>query len=58
MLEPIFETHLQPKQYAYRADRSALDAVSYVHKLLNTGHEQIVDSDLSGYFDVFRMPNF
>jgi len=51
ILEPIFETDLQPEQYAYRPDRSALDAVRQVHKLLNTGHEQIVDADLSGYFD-------
>jgi RNA-directed DNA polymerase len=51
VLEPIFETDLQPEQYAYRPDRSALDAVRQVHQLLNTGHEQIVDADLSGYFD-------
>jgi retron-type reverse transcriptase len=51
VLEPIFEADLQPEQYAYRSDRNALDAVRQVHKLLNTGHEQIVDADLSGYFD-------
>jgi RNA-directed DNA polymerase len=51
VLEPIFETDLQPEQYAYRADRSALDAVRHVHQLLNTGHGQVVDADLSGYFD-------
>jgi hypothetical protein len=51
VLEPIFEADLQPEQYAYRKDRSALDAVRHVHKLINTGHGEIVDADLSGYFD-------
>lgn len=51
VLEPIFEADLQPEQYAYRSDRSALDAVKRVHKLINTGHGQVVDADLSGYFD-------
>ena len=51
VLEPIFEADLPPEQYAYRANRSALDAVNHVHKLLNTGHTQMVDADLSGYFD-------
>ena len=51
VLEPIFEADLQPEQYAYRTARSALDAVRHVHKLINTGHGQIVDADLSSYFD-------
>src|SRR6266853_5042360 len=50
-LEPIFEADLQPEQYAYRQDRSALDAVRHVHKLINTGHEEIVDADLSSSLD-------
>jgi RNA-directed DNA polymerase len=51
VLEPIFEADLQPEQYAYRTDHSALDVVQHVHKLINTGHGQIVDADLSSYFD-------
>ena len=51
VLEPIFEADLQPEQYAYRRDRSALDAVKHVHKLIKTGHGEIVDADLSSYFD-------
>jgi group II intron reverse transcriptase/maturase len=51
ILEPIFEVDLQPEQHAYRPDRSALDAVRVVHSLVNTGHTEVVDADLSGYFD-------
>ena len=51
VLEPIFEADLQPEQYAYRPDRSALAAVSRVHKLIYAGHQEIVDADLSSYFD-------
>jgi RNA-directed DNA polymerase len=51
VLEPIFEADLQPEQYAYRANRSALEAVGKVHSLLHTGHTEVVDADLSGYFD-------
>ena len=51
VLGPIFEADLQPEQYAYRPKRSALDAVKAVHTLLNTGHNEVVDADLSGYFD-------
>ncbi len=51
VLEPIFEADLQPEQYAYRAERGAQDAVKAVHRLLNTGHQQVIDADLSSYFD-------
>jgi len=51
VLEPIFETDLQPEQHAYRPDRSALDAVRQVEALLKGGYTDVVDADLSGYFD-------
>ncbi|MCH7685948.1 MAG: group II intron reverse transcriptase/maturase [Planctomycetes bacterium] len=56
VLEPIFEADLQPEQHAYRPGRSALDAVRQVHSLLNTGHTEVVDADLSGYFDSIPHP--
>ena len=51
VLEPIFEADLQPEQHAYRPDHSALDAIRQVHGHVSTGHTEVVDADLSGYFD-------
>ncbi len=49
--EPIFEADLPPEQHAYRAGHSAHDAVRRAHALVSTGHREVVDADLSGYFD-------
>src|SRR5438132_10527982 len=51
VLEPIFEADLQPEQYAYRPGRNALEAVQQVQALMIAGHTEVVDADLSGYFD-------
>ena len=51
VLEPIFEPDLQPEQFAYRAERSAQDAVRAVQFWLDRGYTDVVDADLSGYFD-------
>jgi RNA-directed DNA polymerase len=51
VLEPIFEADLQPEQHAYRPGQSALDAVEKVQAFLRSGHTEVVDADLSGYFD-------
>jgi group II intron reverse transcriptase/maturase len=51
VLEPIFEADLPPEQHGYRPGRDALSAVKQVHSLLNTGHTQVIDADLSAYFD-------
>ncbi len=50
VMEPIYAAGLQAGQYAYRPGRSALDAVNRVHRLLNTGHREVVEGDLSNTF--------
>lgn len=56
ILEPIFEADMAPEQYGYRPNRSAKDAVQQVHKLVNRGYRDVVDADLSGYFDSIPHP--
>ena len=51
VLEPIFEADLEPNAYGYRPKRSALDAIRTVHNLLCNGYTDVVDADLSKYFD-------
>jgi group II intron reverse transcriptase/maturase len=51
VLEPIFEADLQAEQHAYRSGHSAHDAIEGVQTLLDQGHVEVVDADLSGYFD-------
>src|ERR1700730_2251843 len=51
LLEPIFEADLDPHAFGYRPRRSAQDAIQKVHELLRAGHTDVVDADLSKYFD-------
>ncbi len=51
VIEPIFEADLDPEAYGYRPKRSALDAIRRVHQLLLQGYTDVVDADLSKYFD-------
>ena len=51
VLEPIFEADFEDSAYGYRPKRSAGDAIAQVHQHLLSGHEEVVDADLSKYFD-------
>jgi RNA-directed DNA polymerase len=51
VLEPIFEADLEACAYGYRPKRSAQDAIRKVHKLICQGYTDVVDADLSKYFD-------
>lgn len=51
ILEPIFEEDLEPNAYGYRPGRSARDAIQQVHRAMCLGRTDVVDADLSKYFD-------
>jgi RNA-directed DNA polymerase len=51
VLEPIFEADLDPAAHGYRPKRSGTDAIKAVHTLLCRGYTDVVDADLSKYFD-------
>jgi len=51
VIEPIFEADLEPNTHGYRPGRSAIDAIRQVHGLLASGYTDVVDADLSKYFD-------
>ena len=51
ILQPIFEADLEPTAYGYRPGRTALEAVQDVHRALCAGHTEVIDGDVSQYFD-------
>jgi RNA-directed DNA polymerase len=51
VLEPVFEADLEDNTYGYRPARGAVDAVRQVHQHICQSYTDVVDADLSGYFD-------
>jgi RNA-directed DNA polymerase len=51
VLEPIFEADLEDSAHGYRPRRSGTDAIKEVHRLIGRGYTDVVDADLSKYFD-------
>jgi RNA-directed DNA polymerase len=51
VLEPIFEADFEASAYGYRPRRRAGDAIREVHQWLCQGYTDVVDADLSKYFE-------
>jgi RNA-directed DNA polymerase len=51
VLEPIFEADFQPCSYGFRPKKSAHQAVEEVAHALARGYTQVLDADLTAYFD-------
>ena len=51
VMQPIYEPHLHEGSYGYRPKRCAQDAVLEIERHLKQGYRQVLDADLSGYFE-------
>ena len=51
IIEPIFEADFCPNSYGFRPKKSAHDAIDDIANTLWAGYTQVIDADLSKYFD-------
>ncbi len=51
VIEPIFEADFEDTSYGFRPERSASDAVREIKVRLKEGKTEVLDADLSKYFD-------
>src|SRR5215213_381371 len=51
VLEPIFEADFEDSAYGYRPGRSGADAIKDVHRHICRDYTDVLDADLSAYFD-------
>ena len=51
VIEPIFEADFCPNSYGFRPKKSAHDAVDAIAEALYRGYTEVIDADLSKYFD-------
>jgi len=57
VIEPIFEADFCETSYGFRPKKSAHDAVDDVTYAMNTGYTEVIDADLSKYFDTIPHAN-
>ena len=51
VIEPIFEADFCDNSYGFRPKRSAHDAIDDVAHTLHQGYSEVIDADISKYFD-------
>lgn len=51
IIEPIFEADFEDSSYGFRPNRSAKDAMGAIKRHLKEGKTEVLDADLSAYFD-------
>ena len=51
IIEPIFEADFEDCSYGFRPDRSSKDAMKDIKEHLQSGKTEVLDADLSSYFD-------
>lgn len=51
ILEPIFEADFENSSYGFRPNRSSKDAMKDIQEHLRSGKTEVLDADLSSYFD-------
>lgn len=51
IIEPIFEADFEECSYGFRPNRSSKDAIKEIKEHLQEGKTEVLDADLSSYFD-------
>lgn len=51
IIEPIFEAGFEECSYGFRPERSSKDAMKAIKEHLQSGKTEVLDADLSAYFD-------
>lgn len=51
IIEPIFEADFEESSYGFRPERSSKDAMKAIKECLQEGKTEVLDADLSSYFD-------
>lgn len=51
LLQPIFEADFDEASFGYRPGRKAQQALDVIRTQLRQGRTEVIDADLSGYFE-------